>query len=147
MKITRRQFIQSSAALSATSTMSLSGIAQAKTQPHDDYKALVVIFLSGGNDAFNMVVPADGSEYEQYISIRPKLGLKEDEMLPLNIKTDNHTPLALHSSLAELVPLFDQNQATVIVNSGQLLMPTNRSSIKSGEAQLPSFLMAHNFQI
>ncbi|KJG34339.1 DUF1501 domain-containing protein [Photobacterium angustum] len=146
MKITRRQFIQSSAALSATSTMSLSGITQAKTQPHDDYKALVVIFLSGGNDAFNMVVPADGSEYEQYISMRPKLGLKAGEMLPLNIKTDNHTPLAIHSSLAELIPLFEQNQATVIVNSGQLLMPTSRSSIKSGEAQLPSFLMAHNFQ-
>ena len=141
MKLTRRRFLQSSAAATGLSLTSLS--AQAFTSHAvSDYKALVCVFLHGGNDAYNMVVPTSAAEYATYHAARPALALKDGEILPLPIQSENQVALGLHHAMADLMPYFEQGQASVLLNTGQLLAPTTRTALQAGLVQTPDFLMS-----
>lgn len=145
MKITRRNFLKGSAALSATSLApAVTGINIAHAQ-EGDFKALVCIFLFGGNDAYNMVIPDNDAEYSDYLNARPELAIVREEAVSIGIATDNGVPLALHPSMKSLQAVFTEDKkATVIVNSGQLVEPVIGSAVANPE--LPEFLMAHNLQ-
>ncbi|AWK81835.1 TPA: DUF1501 domain-containing protein [Photobacterium damselae] len=145
MKISRRRFLQSAAAVSATSASVLPNIALASSSI-SDYKALVVVFLYGGNDAYNMIVPTSPDAYQSYLSARPALGLTQSEILPLSLHSENQISLGIHSAMSDLLPLFESGQASVLLNTGQLLTPATRSTIAAGLSPLPEFLMAHNMQ-
>ncbi|WP_461538807.1 DUF1501 domain-containing protein [Spongorhabdus nitratireducens] len=143
MKISRRRFMKGSAcAATALMASPLTGLKSAHAAESDDYKALVCIFLKGGNDAYNMVVPAGGAAYEQYSQLRPGLAIAADKLIPTGRQTENGVALGLHPAMAALQPVFSQGNATIVVNSGQLLEPI----IGKKEYQLPEFLMAHNHQ-
>ncbi len=145
MKLSRRHFLKSSIAASGLSLVSTK--ISAFEQPEiDDYKALVCIFLYGGNDAYNMVVPTSANEYRIYHKARPQLALTDAEILPLSFQSDNGVSLGLHHSMQSLMPFMASGEASVILNSGQLLAPSTRSSIQSGAVQVPQFLMSHNSQ-
>ncbi len=152
MRLSRRRFLKTSAVVSAT-TLSASAFASSilptNTEPSstNTNKALVCVFLFGGNDAYNMIVPTPGSNaYQDYQAARPKMGLDSDQLNTLNLTTTNGVPLSINNNMSSLLPLFEAGNATAIINSGQLIQPTSRDDINNYRVTLPQFLMAHNQQ-
>ena len=93
---TRRDFVRlaccSAATASLVSGLSKFGLVSALAQGTTDYKALVCIFMFGGNDSNNMIVPL-GSPYASYQGIRANLALPQASLLPLQIEeTDEPSP-------------------------------------------------------
>ena len=144
MKLSRRHFLKGSVALSATSVApALTGLNMAHAS-EEDYKALVCVFLFGGNDAYNMVIPATDTAYQTYVQARPNLAIAQKELVPLSIATENDIQLGLHPAMESLKSAFDEGDATVIVNSGQLVEPIIGEN--NPNSRVPDFLMAHNLQ-
>ncbi|KHT63243.1 hypothetical protein RJ45_12555 [Photobacterium gaetbulicola] len=144
MKLSRRHFLKGTAALGATSVApALTGLNMAHAN-QDDYKALVCIFLFGGNDAYNMVIPTDDGAYKKYEQARRNLAIAQSDLVPLNIASDNGVKLGLHPAMASLKSAFAEDSATVIVNSGQLVEPIIGANTPN--SRVPDFLMAHNLQ-
>ena len=103
------------------------------------YKALVCVFLFGGNDANNMLIPFDTAGYNAYSSIRGPLALAQNTLLPL-------TPLpnfALHPSLPEVQALFNSSNAALVANVGTLVQPTTRAQYLAGST-VPTNLFSHS---
>ncbi|PSU34861.1 DUF1501 domain-containing protein [Photobacterium lutimaris] len=147
MKISRRHFLKSSTALGALSALPGLSLSKQAVAGDDEFKALVCIFLFGGNDAFNMVVPIDG-EYDKYEKARPTLAIEKRDLIDIGIQSeagDNRPAvnLGLHPAMARLESVFRDNNATVIVNSGQLVGPIIG---ETNPYPVPDFLMAHNLQ-
>ena len=152
MKVTRRDFLRSSgcAALSATALASgidRFGLISAYAQGTTDYKALVCIFLSGGNDGNNMVVPLDTTGYAAYSAVRGSAGLAiaQASLLPITPKSIG-LPFGLHPSLLALHPLFASGQLAIVSNVGPLIVPLSKQMYFSG-APRPYQLFSHSDQI
>ncbi len=146
MKLSRRGFLKASAALSAASLSSPS-FSQGKISNDSDpsFQALVGVFLLGGNDAYNTVVPLGGQAYQDYQNARPSLAIPSESLLPTGLTTDNGVELGLHPAMLALLPHFTEHKnANIVVNSGQLLTPVVGFNPK--HTPLPPFLMAHNQQ-
>ncbi len=113
-----------------------------------DYRALVCIFLSGGDDGNNMLVPLDASGYAAYSSARNSAGLAIDSGTLLSITPSSiGMPFGLHPSLPELQTLFQTDKKLAIVaNVGPLVQPINRSEYQSG-APRPFQLFSHSDQV
>jgi uncharacterized protein (DUF1501 family) len=81
----RRRFLQHAGALAGSAALSQLGVLAARAAPANDYKALVCIFLYGGNDANNMIVPIDSAGYASYAQTRSYLALPQATLLPLTV--------------------------------------------------------------
>ena len=153
---TRRTFLRHSscAALSAASASSalfeLVKTAAAASSPSSvqsgDYKALVCVFLYGGNDGHNTLVSRTQAEYNVYASVRRDLALPLNTLLPLTARNANGRAYGLHPSLAELQTLFNQNKLAILANVGPLVAPVTRDAYKNGTAALPPQLFSHSDQ-
>ncbi len=104
-----------------------------------DYKALVCVFLYGGNDANNTIIPFDTKGYANYSSLRGPLALAQGTLLTLP-GLQNY---ALHPSLPEIQKLVNSGQAAVVANVGTLLQPTTRANYLAGKVSNPSNLFSH----
>jgi uncharacterized protein (DUF1501 family) len=145
---TRRDFMRlaccSAATASIVSGLSKFGLVSALAQGTTDYKALVCIFLFGGNDANNMIVPIDSAGYANYQSIRANLALAQASLLPL--QTGSQANFGLHASLPELQGLFNTTKAlAVLANVGTLVRPTTRQNYQKYQ-NLPQNLFSHSDQ-
>jgi uncharacterized protein (DUF1501 family) len=118
------------------------------------YRALVCIFLSGGNDSTNMIIPIDtnpspnlGFSYPAYTGVRqgPGLALPLNNMLPLNPQPFGN--FGLHPAMPELQSLFNQNKVAVVCNVGPLVQPTTRTTFRNGSAKRPYQLFSHSDQV
>jgi uncharacterized protein (DUF1501 family) len=105
-----------------------------------DYKALVCVFLFGGNDGHNTIVPLAGSEYAAYQTLRGSMALAPNEILPIG---SNGAPYGLHHALPELQNLYDQGKMAIVANVGNLVRPTTRADL----AQIPMQLFSHSDQV
>jgi len=114
----------------------LSGVAQ--TTGFSDYRALICIFLGGGNDSNNMVVPLDSSGYATYALGRSSLALTQNSLLPLKA-----IDFGLHPSMPELQALINSNEACIVANMGPLVQPVTASQIMNQTAVLPQNLESH----
>lgn len=151
--INRRQFLgqASCAAVGATSLLSTlsnlmltnSAVAQ-NVASFNDYRAVVCLFLPGGNDSFNLLVPT-GAAYSQYEQIRSDLALPQNTLLPINPLNNAGRPLALHPGASGLRTLFEQQKLSFIANVGSLVRPTNISDYNTGNA-LPYGIFSHSDQ-
>jgi len=151
----RRNFIKSilagsvglSSASSAFGNMSLikSTLAQ-KTSRFDDYKALVCIFLHGGNDSFNMLVPTANSEYQTYQSIRQALAYQQSNLSSISPITAQPYELGLPNAMSPLQQLFQQGDLAFLANAGPLLQPVTKAQIQQDWSVLPPQLFSHNDQ-
>jgi uncharacterized protein (DUF1501 family) len=112
-----------------------------------DYRALVCVFLAGGNDGNNMVVPASATEYAAYAAARngSGLALPLDTLLPITPLSIN-SPFGLHPSLVELQSLWDLQKLSVVCNVGPLVQPITRLQYQAG-APRPYQLFSHSDQI
>lgn len=144
----RRDFVRlaccSAATASLVAGMSKFGLVSALAQGTTDYKALVCIFLFGGNDANNMIVPIDAQGYANYQTIRANLALAQGSLLPLQI--GGQANLGFHASLPELQALFNTNKSlAILANVGTLVQPTTRANYQKFQ-NLPENLFSHSDQ-
>lgn len=151
-KLQRRDFIKRSL-LSGVGTASAGGLLNSLTisqamaqQSNSPYKALVCIFLYGGNDSFNMVVPRSNTEYQQYADARQTLSVDQNALLPINALGTGSTQYGLHPGMEAVQSLFDQGQIAVQANVGALIEPTTRTSYQQKTVELPRQLFSHNNQ-
>ena len=115
----------------------------------DDYKALVCVFLFGGNDSFNMVVPRSNAEYGAYAASRQNLAIPQASLLPINplVPDPSGALYGLHPSLPEIAALFEQDMACAIVaNVGPLIEPVTKAQFLAKSVRLPPQLFSHNDQ-
>lgn len=110
-------------------------------------KALVFIMLDGGNDSFNMLIPASTAAYNQYKSTRSNLALNSNDLLPLNNFTDNKgRTFGLHPSMPEVQSLFNNQKLSFISNIAPMIKPVTKQEFQSGAAELPVGLLSHSDQ-
>jgi uncharacterized protein (DUF1501 family) len=153
--ITRRRLLQGVAgvgAVSAVGTMDGMGLsaALAQTAPASDYKALVCLFLYGGNDANNLVVPMDTAEYNLYATGRGTIAsggiaLPMSDLHPITPKKLNK-PYGLHPSMAALKTLFDAGKMAVMCNVGTLVEPMTKAEYTAVSKTRPEQLFSHSDQ-
>lgn len=113
----------------------------------DDYKALVCLFLAGGNDSFNMLVPAGNAEYAEYRTTRSDLALAQGALLPLNGDISDGRTFGVHPSMPEVQQLYNAGNLAFVTNVGTLVEPTTKERYESGAATLPVGLFSHIDQI
>lgn len=131
----------------APSSLSLFNAAWAQqTPPGNDYKALVCVFLLGGNDGYNLIVPRSTNEYAIYANRRRGLTVPLNELLPIDPISGASHALGLHPSVTHLRTLFDQRRLSLIANVGALLEPVSRAAYDNRSARLPPQLFSHNDQ-
>jgi len=111
-----------------------------------DYRALVCIHLNGGNDGFNMLVPAAGAAYSEYATGRGHLAVPADQLQILNPTTANTTAVGLNPHMAQLKPLFDSGQIAFQSNVGTMLEPGSAEDVRNKSIRLPEQLFSHNDQ-
>ncbi len=128
MAINRRDFLLSMGAVGAVSSLNYFGALNALAQTAtSDYKALVCIFLYGGNDGNNTIIPVDG-RYADYAKVRTSadIGLpKPSGAQLLNPPDGSAAQFGLHPALVDLAPLYQSGKMALLFNVGTLLQPFN----------------------
>jgi len=146
----RREFlrdtVRSATALGAMSVFSKFGQMNAFASPSSGYQALVCIFLSGGNDGHNTVIPISTAQqnYNLYAQGRQGLALSQGSLLAINNGNDVY---GLHPSMPEMQGLYNQGAMAVLANVGNLVQPINRDGYMTNNlAIVPSALFSHSDQ-
>jgi uncharacterized protein (DUF1501 family) len=149
-RITRRRFVK---ALTAGGLVHALGVtpgtvwAQAAgTSGFSDYKALVCVFLFGGNDSWSMVVPRSDAEYNAYAQSRQNLAIAKDQLLPINALNGNGVLYGMHPSMQGVASLFESARCAVMANVGPLIAPTTKAQYQEKSVPLPPQLFSHNDQ-
>lgn len=129
----------------------------AAQEPVAGYKALVCLFLSGGNDANNWIVPTDTTTFDQYTAIRGNLALPKSSLLtlrtgpngsdPAYTDADGHT-YGFHPTCQELQTLFGEDKLAVQMNVGTLVRPTTRAQyVANNKFYSPPQIFSHSDQV
>jgi uncharacterized protein (DUF1501 family) len=149
--ITRRDFIRRAACAAVGTAAMTSAIrdlrfmnaAVAQTNI-TDYKALVCIFLQGGNDSNNMIIPTIQSQYNNYAAIRtPVLAIPQSAILPVTSLDPDGNTYGLHPSCPELQTLFGEGKLAFLFNTGTLVYPITRAQYLAGSISTPPQLFSH----
>ena len=177
--IRRRQLLKTTLGLGGLACASPFGLpmvpkVMASTPSFTDYKAMICVFLYGGNDSFNMLIPADNTSFGDYQSIRGNLAVDNTKTIPIpdltstltnpyatssndsayrqeGIYRPNGLSLGVNPVMPELARLIADNKASVVANIGPLVKPVSKTDISgftTSQAQqnLPLFLFSHNHQ-
>jgi uncharacterized protein (DUF1501 family) len=144
---TRRDLLRlaccSAAGASLVGGLSKFGLVSALAQGTTDYKALVCIFMFGGNDSNNMLVPTD-SRYAQYLQARSVLALPQSQLLPLQM--GGQSIYGLHPNMPEMQGYFNNQQnLAILANVGTLVQPTTQATYQAFQ-NLPENLFSHSDQ-
>ncbi len=151
-KINRRDFLKkTSAAAAASATFAhVPGMAFSQSMgvaaPFNDYKALVCVFMFGGNDSYNMLIPRSNAEYNVYAASRQNMAVAQQDLLAINPLASDGTDYGLHPSMAGIQNLFETGKVAFINNVGPLVEPTLKADYMNGAAVLPPQLFSHNDQ-
>lgn len=149
MSISRRDFVRlsccSAAAAAVLTGMNKFGLVSAYAQGLTDYKALVCIFLFGGNDGNNLLMPFDTAGFQTYTSLRGSLALPQASVKPITTKTGN-TPFAMHPQLTDWQTMFNGGQLAMLANVGTLVAPITRQQYLARSAAVPLNLFSHSDQ-
>jgi uncharacterized protein (DUF1501 family) len=151
---TRRQFLRtasfaSMAGVSASPFLiglnSMAAMAQSNTAP--DYKALVCVFLQGGNDGHGTVIATDPDSYAAFAQARsgaPGLAYPMSELLPITLQTpQSGRTFALNPYLTGVQNLFNAGRAAIVANTGTLIVPATKAQVNASSVPLPDSLFSH----
>ena len=139
--------VGATALFSTLLSLRLANSLAAQTAPAgSDYKALVCLFLAGGNDSFNMLVPTTTGEYDAYGKIRGNLALAKDTLLQITPGNMGGRTLGIHPSMTEVRDLFNAGHLSFVSNVGSLVRPTTLADYKSGLYR-PVSLYSHADQV
>jgi uncharacterized protein (DUF1501 family) len=112
-----------------------------------DYKALVCLFMFGGNDSWNMVVPTTTAEYNAYsLSRGGEAGVGSGLAIPLASLLPINSGFGLHPSMTGMQSLFAAQRAAIVANVGPLIRPTTKAQYQTPGWELPPQLFSHNDQ-
>jgi uncharacterized protein (DUF1501 family) len=142
---TRRGLIRIGAASVGTLALRPFGLLPGLAQSGPDYRALVCVFLFGGNDSNNMIVPMDDASYKAYTSLRGNLALTGTG-LTAPVTSVSGAPYAFHAKLSELATSFTNKQLAVVANVGSLVQPLNRAVYQAQKVPIPLNLFSHSDQ-
>src|SRR5579863_10073164 len=143
--LSRRGFIRAGAATVGTLALRPFGLLPALAQSSANYRALVCIFLFGGNDSNNTVIPMDDASFQAYTSIRGSLALPASSLTQTVYSTAG-APYAFHAKLAEVASLFSSKELAVVANTGSLVQPLTRSQYQAQQTPIPLNLFSHSDQ-
>jgi uncharacterized protein (DUF1501 family) len=150
MANTRREFLRTSACalggLALTSSLDTFGVVHALTpQAAPDYRALVCVFLNGGNDGNNMFL--DLNQYSQYSTARnaAQLAIAQASFLP--VAPASGGSFGFHPNMTEMQNLFNQGKLAVLCNNGPLVEPLTRTTYQNGTGKKPLQLFSHSDQV
>jgi len=140
MRANRRSFIKYASLAAAGNALGLRpfGALNALAQSSPGYKALVCVFLFGGNDANNTLIPFDTTGYGNYSALRGDLALAQNTLLPLTPAPN----FALNPNLPDIQTLFNNKNAAFVANVGTLIQPLTRTQYLAG-ATAPINLFSH----
>lgn len=138
----RRNFLMHAGALAGSAALSQLGVFAARAAMAEDYKALVCIFLYGGNDTNNMIVPIDSAGYENYAKLRSTLALSQAQLLPLAV-SGNTPAYGLHPALPGLQSLWNSGNLAIVANVGTLVQPLTKSQYLLTTTAKPESLFSH----
>jgi len=163
MSTSRRDFLRASACtlggLALGSTFESLGLVGAYAQSASDYRALVCVFLSGGNDGTNMIVPLDQTSFDQYTAVRgpSTLALAQSSLVAVNPPSQgrqfglhpNLAPEVANPSIANkgLLDVWNAGRLAVVCNVGPLVEPLTRTTYLNGTGKRPLQLFSHSDQI
>jgi uncharacterized protein (DUF1501 family) len=151
----RRDFIRKSVQAMGAATIA-SGLerfnlmnAYAVMSPPADYKALVCIFLSGGNDCNNTVIPLDATGYGNYSTVRNTSGLAipQANLLPITVPSMSNAQFGLHPNMTGLQTLYNDGKLAIVPNMGPLVRPMTRAQYQANSVQKPYQLFSHSDQV
>jgi len=151
----RRAFMKRAACFSLVGgaspfLMNLAAIGEAAAATASDYKALVCIFLFGGNDYANTVTPYDQPSYDLYAGLRGSIAHSQASLgqtiLVPNAPLPGGRQYALAPNLTSLLPMFDAGKLAVLLNVGALIQPTSKTNYTNKSVPLPPKLFSHNDQ-
>ncbi|MBX9797563.1 DUF1501 domain-containing protein [Sphingomonas sp.] len=151
----RRAFLKRSAALgiagsAAPFMTSLAAIGEAAAAVSTDYRALVCVFMYGGNDYANTLTPYDQASYNQYQAARSNLAIPRADLAATILNPITALPggrqYALAPTLAPLMPVWNAGRMAVVLNVGTLVQPTTKAQYTANSVRLPPKLFSHNDQ-
>jgi uncharacterized protein (DUF1501 family) len=153
--VSRRAFMRYSSSLAAAGVaapfaINLAAMSEAAAATATDYKAIVCVFLGGGNDYANTLVNYDTPSYSLYNGFRPNLAISRTALSPTLLKPVTALPggrqFALAPPLAPLLPLFNAGKMAALLNLGTLVQPTSKAQFNAG-APVPPKLFSHVDQV
>ncbi len=141
MPTSRRSFLSAASMLAAGNALGFQpfGMLNALAQTSTEYKALVCVFLTGGNDGNNTIIPFDSAGYQNYATLRGPLALPQSSLLQLSSQPN----YALHPSIPEIQSLFNGGHAAILANVGTLLQPTTKAQYQANAVSTPTNLFSH----
>lgn len=151
----RRAFLKRTALLGMAGTAtpfvsSLAAIGEAAAATASDYKALVCVFLYGGNDYANTLIPYDETSFAAYRTARPNIAYQRDALAGSILNPTAALPggrtYALSPAMPELRQLFAAGKMAVALNVGTLVEPTTKTQFTRNTVKLPPKLFSHNDQ-
>lgn len=142
--VDRRRFLGFAAAAGGALAAGL--IAREARADTSGYRALVAVFLYGGNDAFNMVVPRSDAEYAVYAASRQNLAVPQSALLPIAPLTPDGASWGLHPSMSGVQRLFAAHRLAVVASTGPLVVPATKAEVLARSVDLPPQLFSHNDQ-
>jgi len=143
--LTRRDLIRVGSAAVGSMALRPFGLLPALAQNGPNYRALVCVFLFGGNDSNNTVIPMDNTSFAAYSSIRGSLALTAAE-LTAPITSASGAPVAFHGKLPDVASLFSSKELAVVANVGPLVQPLTRNQYQNQQAGIPLNLFSHSDQ-
>ncbi len=153
--LARRAFLQRAghlglAGIATPWALNLAAIGEAAALTATDYKALVCVFLYGGNDYGNTVLPVDNANYARYAAIRTGIATAQADLAATALSPTTALPnglqLALAPQMTALKGLFDAGKLAVQLNVGPLIQPTTLAQYNAKSVPLPPKLFSHNDQ-
>lgn len=150
----RRQFLRT-ASLASMAGISASPFlvglnslaAMAQSTGTADYKALVCVFLQGGNDGHGTVIATDPDSFAAFTQARsgaPGLAYPLGDLLPIIPRTSqNSRSFALNPALTGVQNLFNAGRAAIVANTGTLIAPATKAQVQNNSVPLPSSLFSH----
>ena len=150
MANTRRDFLRTSACalggMALASSLDTFGVVHALTpQAAPDYRALVCVFLNGGNDGNNMFL--DLNQYSQYSTARNTAQLAIPQASFLSVAPVSGGSFGFHPNMPEMQALFNQGKLAVLCNNGPLVEPLTRTTYQNGTGKKPLQLFSHSDQV
>lgn len=130
--------------ITAAAGQALIGSAHAQTA--DDYRALICLFMFGGNDCNNTVLPVDAGQRGLYNQARGPLALDANQVLPISPTNTGGLTYALHPAMTGMQKLFQQGKAAILANVGPLAAPTTKAQYEANSVPLPPNVGSHSDQ-
>ena len=151
-KLGRRDFIhQSLAGATVMSSLGIGGLLQSRdVAAANNFKALVFLFLNGGNDSYNMIAPTSGSLRTRYDNGRGFIALPSQNLQPLSLMAPAdlydgtvYSDFGYHPNCPQIAEIFNAGELNIVCNAGNLLTPVDLAAYNNNTVALPPQLFSH----